>query len=384
MSGNIDVAFSNAVSSRVFDLLIDNKIGYRVVSNGKESGTVKLNLRLGEFKKIKEKLSDQNVEIGKIKGLPRLFKKYGNRYGAWVGALLFAVLLFISQRVVWNIEVTGCENISPDSVIEKLGTLGFSYGTFYKSVDFDRLHNDYLRLYDDASWISVNMKGVVAKVEIKELGLPDEHGDGTPKNVVATEGGIIVSVETHSGKTMVSIGDHVSEGDLLITGIITVGEDGLRFADADGVIKAEVRREFSVVIPKVAEEKVYTGDECSEKSLIFFKNRIKLFGKGRISHQNYDKIYNKERIYLFSEFPLPAFIDSVIYREYRLERVSVTAEQAKEEFDRIYDDKVNETLGGAELLSSAVTYSESEDDYEFRCEVICIADIAQVKKIMVD
>ena len=382
-TGYINITFSNERASDVIDLFVRQKIGYTYLKRNTDSEFV-LKVKVRDYRKVENELLLYGAVFGTSKGFPKLFKKYGKRFGVWAGAAVFTALVIISQRVVWNIEVSGCKSITPESVIENLESLGFTYGTDYKKIDFDKLHNDYLRLYDDVAWISVNMKGTVAKVEVKELSLPKENDNENPQNIVASEGGKIVSIEPHGGKPVVSVGDYVSKGDLLLTGIINVGEDGLRFDDASGVVRAEVRREFVDEIPKIKTEKIYTGNECYENDLIFFKNRIKLFGKGRISLEDYDKIYNKERIYLFSEIPLPLFKDSVVYKEYCTTDREVTKEEAKAIFSDTYDERINSILNGAELLSVSCVFDENDNYYFMKYEVICISDISAIMKIVVE
>ena len=382
-TGNVKISFSKDKAADVIDYLVKRKIGYTYLKN-KTDDNLSLRIKLTDYHRIKSGLLAYEVVAETTKGFPKLIKKYGKRVGVWAGAAAFTVMVILSQRIVWNIEVFGCESIASESVIEKLESLGFTYGTDFKEIDFDKLHNDYLRLYDDVAWISVNMKGTIANVEVKELSLPNEDDNETPQNIIASEGGIIVSIEPHGGKPVVAVGDYVSKGDLLLTGIINVGEDGLRFDDADGVVKAKVRREFVDEIPKIKTEKIYTGNESYENELIFFKNRIKLFGKGRISHLKYDKIHNKERIYLFSEIPLPLFKDSVVYKEFYTVEHNVSKEEAKALFSAFYDERIQSILNGAELLSVSGVLEENDDFYLMKYEVICISDISTKMKIVVE
>ncbi|MBQ7669514.1 MAG: sporulation protein YqfD [Clostridia bacterium] len=381
--GSIDISFSKDNAADIVDFLVGRKIGYEYIR--KNTGDeLSLKIKTSDYKKYKDDLPKYGVTAGNPAGFPLLFKKYGKRYGLWTGAAVFTIMVILSQRIVWNIEVYGCESITPESVVEKLESLGFTYGTYFIDTDFDKLHNDYLRLYDDVAWISVNMKGTIAKVEVKEISLPSEEDNDCPQNVVASEGGKIISVEPHGGKPVVAVGDYVSKGDLLLTGIINVGEDGLRFDDADGIVRAEVRREYTDEIPKIRTEKIYTGNECYENDLIFFKNRIKLFGKGRISLPDYDKIYNKERIYLFSVIPLPLFNDSVVYKEYYTTDLVITKEEATRLFSDSYNSCINSILNGAELLSVKRVFDENDDYYLMKYEVICISDISEIMKIVVE
>jgi len=358
------------------DRLIKERIGFEI-SDDRSDFSVKI--RSYDLKKI----DGLTFNAGEIRGLPRIFKRYGKRWGIYIGILIVSVMVILSQRIVWRIDIKGCADDKMDGIMSNLESLGFTYGTDFKSADLDSLHNDYLRKFDDLSWISVNMKGTWATVEVKEAVLPDERDTGGVKNVTAAESGVITGIAPKSGKPVVGIGDFVSMGDLLISGIITVGENGLRFAPSEGSVFAEVKRNFTVEIPKVSTIKRYTGDEFIENELIFFKKSVKLSGNYRISQHEYDTIYNKERLDLFGVFPLPVFKEMRIYREYDEEFHELTYDDAAREFDVRYPGLLSATLGGARLIEVNFIETESDDAYIREYEVICEADIAERKDIEV-
>ncbi len=374
--GTNTVEVSKENTKETADFLIKEKIGFDIVEDG-ESFVIRV--RSYDAKKL-ARFADR---IGAVRGLPRVFKRYGKRWGIYVGAAIFCLTVVISQRLVWRIDVAGCDGEMKETVLKNLESLGFTYGTDFKKTDFDKLHNDYLRKFDDMAWISVNMKGTWANVEVKEASIPDTEDHSGVMNVVAAESGIITAIEPEFGKAVVRVGDFVSEGELLISGIITSGEDGLRFAPSDGRVFAEVRRNFSIEIPKVAYEKKYTGEEFTEKKLIFFKNCVKLSGNYRISRNEYDTIYNKERLSLFGRFPLPFFKEEVVYKEYENEERELSYSDASEEFEVRYPRLLSATLDGAKLVSVSFRESESDSSYIREYEVVCEADIAEQKAIEV-
>ena len=358
------------------DRLIKERIGFDI-SDSRSDFSIKI--RSYDLKKI----ADLSLDTGQIQGLPRIFKRYGKRWGIYIGILIVSVMLILSQRIVWRIDIKGCDDDKKDGIMLNLESLGFTYGTDFKRTDFDVLHNDYLRKFDDLAWISVNMKGTWATVEVKEAALPNERDTDGVKNVTAAESGVITRIATKSGKPIVRVGDFASKGDLLISGIITVGENGLRFAPSEGSVFAEVKRNFTIEIPKVSAVKKYTGDVFTENELIFFKKSVKLSGNYRISQHEYDTIYNKERLDLFGVFPLPVFKEQRIYREYDEEFHELSYDDAEREIDVKYPELLSATLGGARLIEVCYIETESDDAYIREYEVICEADISERKDIEV-
>ena len=363
--------------SELYDYLIREKIGFDKCAPGV------FRIRASGAKKILPDLEALGCKVGSVRGFPSYFAKYGKRAGLWIGGAVFTLGVTLSQRVVWNIEVTGCSD--PDTVVENLCELGFTYGTFYDSVDLDDLHNDYLRTFNDLSWISINMNGTYAFVEAKDLILPDEErNDDSPCNIVASEGGRIVTVGTVEGKPVVRVGDFVSKGDLLISGVVSVRDERLEMMSASGSVTAEVMRNFSIKIPKKVTEKEYTGRESEEKSLIFFKNKIKLSGNSRISRYKYDKIYNTEREELFGVLPLPVFTEKVIFKEYTETERTIGKDEAYSLIADEYPDRIEKELSGARLVCVTYVDSETEAEYIRSYEILCVAEIAKPKEIVTE
>ncbi len=360
--------------TELYDYFIKNRIAYRKDARGS------FKVRSYYIKRHAARLEALGCTVGKVRGFPEYFAKYGKRAGLWIGGVLFTLGVTLSQRVVWNIEVTGCSQ--PERVIENLSELGFTYGTYIGSVDFDALHNDYLRTFDDLSWISVNMNGTYAFVEAKDLVLPDERGDGDPCNIVAAEGGRIVTVAAIEGKPAVRVGDFVSKGDLLIGGVISVRDEKLSVKSAAGAVTAEVMRRFEIRVPKISAEKAYTGRETEENTVIFFKNRIKLSGNSRISRYKYDKIYKTDRAELFGVLPLPVFTEKVIFREYRERDRTVSRDEALDHIAAEFPSRIEEVLSGASLVSVTYVDAQTETEYLRSYEILCIAGISAPKKIV--
>ena len=151
---------------------------------------------------------------------------------------------------------------------------------------------------------------------------------------------------------------------------------------AKGTVTAEVMRKFSVKVPKVETEKEYTGRNIEEKSVIFFKNKIKLSGNSRISRYKYDKIYEKERAELFGVLPLPVFAEKVIFREYTENERTVGRDEALDLIGREFPSRIEEALSGARLVSVTYVDSETESEYIRSYEILCVADISKPKEIV--
>lgn len=320
------------------------------------------------------------------RGIPSLILRYKSRYGAALGLLVSVALIFLGGSVVWDIRIDGERSLSESEVREVLSECGLSLGTRRRSLDIDALENRVLILSDDISWISVNIIGTVAEVEIREVDLPEEpQGSGyAASNIVAAESGRIVGFENIKGNISVEIGDVVSEGQLLLGGIYGDEESGFRYTAAKGRVLAEVEREFVVEIPRAEERKVYKEATKSEKYLIFFKKRIKFFSNYRNLPTTCDKIDMEEFLPAPNGKELPVGIYTASYREYEYQTVSLTDEEMLALAQTRLDTLLRASLEDAELLSKTVSTEIGEDSLVLRCRVRCIANIAEEQEIKID
>ena len=326
------------------------------------------------------------LEILSSHGIPALVLRYRHRYGIVLGMLISVLLIFLSSSVIWDIRVNGANRLSDKEIISVLEECGLSLGTPRRAVDADTLANRVLIYSDDIAWISVNIIGTVAEVEIRELVLPTEPEElqFAASNIVAARSGKIVRFENISGNISAAIGETVSEGQLLIGGIYGDEENGFRYTSAKGKVFAEVERDFSVEIPRSEEFKSYSERTYCEKYLIFFKKRIKFFSNYRNLPISCDKIDMEERFPAPNSAELPLGIYTARYSEYEYKTLTRTDDELLELGYAQLDTLLFDELKDSELLSKQIETEISERGLILRCRVKCVENIAKESEIKID
>ena len=326
------------------------------------------------------------LSVSSRRGLPALALRHRHRAGLLAGLICAIFIFAFSSGAVWDIRIDGAIKVSEREILNTLAECGLTVGTRLRDIDADVLENQILILSDDISWVSVNLSGNVANVEIRErdLPLPDEYGDALYSNVTATQNGVIVGFEDIRGEIAVEIGEAVCKDQLLISGIL--GGEGLptRLTNAHGKVLAEVDEKIEIKIPKKYIKKVTKKEIKAEKSFIFFKNEIKFFSNCRNLPPTCDKIDIIESFYTADQKKLPIAIKTVKYIEYENCEVTRSAEQMR---DMAYIELyryINEHYGDAELLSRSITLDEREEETVLICNLKCIKNIAQIKEIIVE
>ena len=95
----------------------------------------------------------------------------------------------------------------------------------------------------DVAWMSINVSGSCVNVSLKEKAKqPELVSKGEPCNIVAKCSGQIEKVETDSGTACVNTNDVVTEGQLLISGIVENLNSENSFVCAEGKVFAKVRK----------------------------------------------------------------------------------------------------------------------------------------------
>lgn len=182
------------------------------------------------------------------RGLPFLLRPFRLRWGLALGMVLFVVLLQLLSSRVWIVRIAGNEHVSADSIREVLAPLGVYEGAKVSAVDLPQLQLTALERLPELVWLTVNFEGSTAQVEVRERQEVQPLTSDQPANLVAARDGVIVSVDTVSGQAMVKEGDAVTEGTLLISGVMD-SKVGPLLKHAQGTVKARTTHTVTVTVP---------------------------------------------------------------------------------------------------------------------------------------
>ena len=321
-------------------------------------------------------------ETRKRLGLSVLFSKYKARTGLFAGTAVGIFLLVYSSLFVWDVTVTGNESIPESVILDALAENGLTLGTYIPSLDTERLEGLLMLNIDGGSFISVNLRGTVADVEVKERQENAEIVDLTsPSNLVASMDGQISAMEITGGVNKVKTGEIVKKGDLLASGIIDSKALGYRLVRARGTVLARTTLSYEIEIPLEISEKVYTGKTKTYRSIKFFSKIINFFRKNNISEESCDRIETERRLFLFGKIKLPIFLIETTYTEYELQSRILTKEEALQRAKKRLRLESDADLADAEILARHTSVRLDEVSLVLTEQVECIIDIAEEVKI---
>jgi len=386
-AGWCTIAVDAECRSLLFALLYKEEIGFFGEKNKKDRTYVRI---LNKDKRKWHVAADEAClcyTMEKEGGLPKIVWFLGQRPGVGLGLLILISWCLYSQKIIWNFEIDGNENLSDAYIIEELTSLGCGLGTYYPGVDFDALHANVRAVDPEIAWLSVYMNGTTAQVQLREV----KHGEantapqGVYANVVASEAGEILRTEVVEGTAVVKSGDVVTAGEILISGVVPMKEEGqARLEYAEGRVLAKVACPISVEIETVTEEKVYTGRVKQEKTIKIFQNSINLLKNTGIMYASYDTINKMEQVCLFDRLPIPVFVYTTEYKEYEMQTLTLSPEEASRKAGLLLRQELDKEIENGELLGQTITTSVTDTgNYRIDCLLYLLRDIGKTVEFSV-
>lgn len=276
------------------------------------------------------------MEILRRRGIPMLWGQFKRRYVLLAGIALFWLLLFSGNLFIWEFRVNGNESVPTEKVLRALENYGITVGSSGLSIDQEDMRNHVLLELHDVSWLTVNVKGCIAYVQVVERQRPPEVAQKKGVcNIVSTRDGLVTDVQALNGRSQVSPGSTVMAGELLISGVYEPREGSTYLTHSLGKVTARTWYESSVSVPLQVEGKTSEKRKHTSIAVIFGKKRIKLWGRGSITGENCAKITCYHPVILLGELRLPITLVTETVTEYHVTDTHRNREQAQKEGENL-------------------------------------------------
>ena len=305
-------------------------------------------------------------------GVPFLIQKYRKHFCflAGIGCALF-LLIFMSQ-FIWKVDIQGNSYYSTQVLLKGLQEEGIGYGSWKNSINCKGLQTLIRKKYEDITWVSEKIEGTRLYLEVQERlkGAEDEEDsvldEDTASDLIASHDGVIVSITTRQGTPLVTAGDSVKAGDILVSGAVDIRNDADEVvsrnyvaSDADVVIHTTLP--YSDSFSRVYEKKTLTGKKKRDWILEFHTWFLDLFP--RKNAENCLQIKTVIPVVIGSDFYLPF---QIVKKEY-LEYEQSTEEYSEEEIQVLVEERLaqyNENLreNGVFISENRVIIEESGDN----------------------
>lgn len=343
-----------------------------------------INIGLKDFKRLKPiaKKTKCRVKMQKKKGLPFLLNRYKKRKIFLIFFLLIILVTVILSNFIWNIEITGNENISSEEIQKLLEENNFKIGKCKIGLKTKDVIQNIRLERSDIAWLGIEIEGTNATVKIVEADLkPDIIAEDEYCNLIATKDGMITKVIAQNGTPLVKEGDIVTKGTVLVGGWLEGKYTETNYVHANGDVQAKVWYYQKEKIPLKQLQKTKTGRKENKYSVKINNFKINLT-KGVSKFKKYDTIETSKKLKLFSNFYLPIEIYTKAFEEYEEKELIYTPEEAQIIGEELAVQELEKLIKNKEITNKKV-YTKNTAEY-VEVEVIyeVIESIATKEKIV--
>lgn len=327
---------------------------------------------------------DCTVTVVGREGAPYFLLRFRRRYVLLAGLCLCAAAMVYGSFFIWDFQVEGNETVPDEEILRALEKNGVGIGTFSFSLDPEGLRNQVLLEIPELSWLTVNVSGCRATVQVRErVQKPEMVDERTPANVVARRAGLVLTIRSVQGVNMVLPGTSVEEGQLLISGVEDTDTVGARILAGRGTVTARTWYTLTTRMPLTAETKSYTGRKKTGWSLVFGTHRVKFYGNSSIEGAEYDKITTRYPWTLLG-LRLPVTLVRETYRFYERAETEVDPAAAESAGEAILTEYLHSLVDPYGTVTTTLCTSRQRGDVlEVTLAAECQEEIGRTAPIYV-
>ncbi|MBQ7115682.1 MAG: sporulation protein YqfD [Clostridia bacterium] len=334
-----------------------------------------------EFQELKTPAENSGMMLKVIKkhGLKNFSKRHKWRCGVVFGVVMAFLFWIFMSGYVWEIEILETQGVNVEAFTESLADLGVKIGARKSEIDIIQVQNKLMNEYSELLWVSLNIFGGKVQVEMSEFVEQKEITDTkTPINLVASKKGEIVLVKGYNGVNAVKEGDNVTEGSLLISGVVKNFDGSEYFTRAKGEIFAKTKNNEKLVC-KLKNKSEITCEAESRYYLYAFALKIPLGLKtdGGFLTESRKLLKSGKTALPFGIIREDDFKSIGKELEYSTEEAKLSA---LSEAVKIKREKYNHT----ELEKVEYSFVEAENKVEINSKINCVEDIAKETPILTE
>lgn len=264
---------------------------------------------------------------------PKIIHRYGfvfkehrmkKHRGFVTGILLFLAIVYILSLYIWDVNLEGNYSYTEDVIFGYLSEIGVKPGVMKSRLNCQKIEEAIRKKYTDIGWISAEIKGTKLNLKIVETNMPVPFESATtPCHIIASHNGTIVSIITRQGTPVVEKGAKVKKGDILVSGVLEITDDGGEVVKKEPVVSdsdvyLETQYSYKKSIPVQYKKHKKTGRIIKKYGIRILDRRLNLYNPLKKFHsgKKYDIIATEKNMKLTHSFVLPISFQKKIYEEY--------------------------------------------------------------------
>ena len=277
----------------------------------------------GGTKVILDKLSSSFAVIQQ-KGLLFSIRRAIKRPVLVLGFILFILLTQCLSGRIFFIQIQGNDHVSTAEILNHAEQYVVKFGTKAADIRSEELKNVLMQRIPNLQWVGITTSGTVATIHVKERSVDAQKDTVTLQSygICAARDGMITEMVIKRGTPLVSVGEQVREGDILVSGYTDCGIK-IRFEIPDAEIFAYTTRENSFVTLPETNIRTKIIDEHRCFSIRIGKKVINFCNHSGIHDTTCVKMYEENYWTLPGGFQLPISVKQVTCRSYETRKSEV-------------------------------------------------------------
>lgn len=305
--------------------------------------------------------SSVHIENISERGLGATIRRHKDKLSLLAGIGVFFLVIHFLSMYVWVVQVSGNTTVSSEEIISAASEVGLRVGTWKRSFPASHVEQELMLQFRDMSWMSVNIQGCVANIAVKERFAPENFAvsDEEDSNIVARMDGEIAEVQVVQGTPEVKVGDAVTKGTLLVSGVYGEEDsDIVHTCHATAKVMANTFHEFHASVDMYQERSRDVGRKIAVKKLRLFGIDIPLTPTTLPQDIENFSLQSDDKVAEICDVKLPFAVHTDLWKEQErsVERIS------DEEAYRMLAEKIEE-FERTELRDIQITYKEQDDRF---------------------
>ena len=379
ISGVVTVQIEGFFTERFINLCKINNVKIWDIRNIVK-GVVRFKISIKDFKKLRSisKKTKCSVKIKKKEGLYFTLFKYRKRKMV-IFLLMLAVIFTIAfSTFIWDIQITGNENISESEVIENLKKSGLYIGKCKIGFDKKEIINNMRVNMQEISWVGIEIDGTLATVKLVEKTNLDQKDVQNDKigDIIAKKDGVVTRIVPENGTAMINEKSYVQKDTVLIQGKMYSKFLEPFDVTASGIVKADCEYICENTYYFDNFEKNYTGKKMytlgisvnSKENMLNYLNKSKKYDISKKSKS-------------FKIFGQNISFDLYSCLEYEQIEVKKTKEDIINEsnsyIEQYYNTNIVTDATNPVLVDKKVEYVEKEDSIIVKVTYVVNEEIGQ-------
>lgn len=381
ITGELEVTATGLSPEKLLNISAQNHIR---LSGVRRLSYTQLRFSIGpsDYNRLKKLLPEgrYKLNISSSRGLSLMLYAFRARYCLIAGIIISIALAFFASSRVWFVKVRGCQRVSEESVLNILESCGLKWGASVSGEELDEMEKRLMQELPDISWAGISRRGVNIYAYIKENSeLPESTPVNKPADVIAAKDGVVEKVTVLQGRAVVTQGQTVRAGDVLISGELVYQDLPYQYVYALGSVQARIWYSGEKKIPLKQLQTVRTGNKAVVRTMRVFGQEIFLDGENPFAQ--YETEESEQDV---MNLGIPVTIITQTYYETQTREYSITQEEALELGKSELELELSKSIPqDAEILKtqSSVKMVEGENAVTVSVFIETLEQIGQTKEI---